>query len=341
MREVGAVVARVHDERHAALDHLVDAHEAGVVHVHLLRVRMQLHADEAQADGAFDFGLGVGEVLVHGHEADEFLMLAALRGDEIVDGGHRVRRRGHRVHDEPRDGRALLRFQQMRRRALAVHVDEIELAHGVHGALGDLLGVDMGVDIDDGHACSFGLLCALRAGAGACAFAPPIVVQLSEACSGQSVEAGGHVGRGGGAGGALTYWLRRARWRVGALAACPSASACASGIVVAGCALVRWTRRAVGVLTCWRGFGAGRALRGARWGRCEGALGFLSGRGGMRRPVVPLGLLSAWEASFFRGFGLEVGFSAPDGPLSGMSGRRCARGLDIRCPRVDGGMPPA
>ncbi len=36
----------------------------GFVHVHVLRVGMQFHALEAQADGAFDFLLRLGIVLV-------------------------------------------------------------------------------------------------------------------------------------------------------------------------------------------------------------------------------------------------------------------------------------
>ena len=159
MREVGAVVARMHDERQPALDHLVDAHEARVVHVHLLRVGVQLHAAQAQADGALDLRLGVLEVLVHGHEADELGVEAALLGDEVVDAGHGAGLDGHRVHDEVREGRLLLRGQQVRRRALPVHVHEVELAHGADRPLGDLLGIDMGMHVDGGHGwapCSLG-----------------------------------------------------------------------------------------------------------------------------------------------------------------------------------------
>ena len=49
---------------------------------------MQLHAAQAQADGALYLHLGVLEVLVHGHEADELGVEAALLGDEVVDAGH-------------------------------------------------------------------------------------------------------------------------------------------------------------------------------------------------------------------------------------------------------------
>ena len=40
-----------------ALADLVDAHEAVVVHVHLLRVGMQLHAEQAHALGALELGI--------------------------------------------------------------------------------------------------------------------------------------------------------------------------------------------------------------------------------------------------------------------------------------------
>ena len=151
MRVVVTVVARVDDDGQAALDHLVDAHEARVVHVHLLGVGMQLHAAQAQADGALYLHLGVLEVLVHGHEPDEFGMEAALLGDEVVDGLHAARRRGHRMHDEVRDGRMLLRGQQVLHRAFAEHVDEVEVAHGVDRSRGDLVGIYVSMGIDHCH----------------------------------------------------------------------------------------------------------------------------------------------------------------------------------------------
>ena len=112
---------------------------------------MQFHALEAQADGAFDFLLRLGIVLVHGHEPDELGVLSALLGDEVVDGFHAARRRGHRMHDEVRDGRMLLRGQQVLHRAFAEHVDEVEVAHGVDRSRGDLVGIYVSMGIDHCH----------------------------------------------------------------------------------------------------------------------------------------------------------------------------------------------
>ena len=151
MRVVVTVVARVDDDGQAPLYHLVHVHESRVVHVHVLRVGMQLHALESQADGAFDFLLGLGIVLVHSHEPDELGMLPALLGDEVVDGLHAARRRGHRMHDEVRDGRMLLRGQQVLHRAFAEHVDEVEVAHGVDRSRGDLVGIYVSMGIDHCH----------------------------------------------------------------------------------------------------------------------------------------------------------------------------------------------
>ena len=95
MREVVAEVAGVHHQRKPARLHdLIDVHQARVVHVHFLRVGMQLHAVQPQLDHAVDLRLGILEILVHGAESDEFGMQFALIGDEVVDGGDRMRRGG-------------------------------------------------------------------------------------------------------------------------------------------------------------------------------------------------------------------------------------------------------
>ena len=154
-----AEVAGVHHQRQPACFHdLVDGHQARIVHVHFLRVGMQLHAVKPQLDHAVDFRLGVLEILVHGAESDELGMQLALLGDEVVDGGDRMSRGGDRMHDEVRDGRALaLGEQRLGGAVLVLHRNVVELADSRHRAGGDLVGVDMRVRVDDCHGGSSGM----------------------------------------------------------------------------------------------------------------------------------------------------------------------------------------
>ena len=151
VREIGSVVAAVHDERHAALDQLVDAHEPIVVHVHLLRVGMELHPSKSQANRTFDFGLRIGIVLMHRHEADEVGVLFALCRDEVVDGLDVGGFRRNRIDDVMRDGRAIHSGEHCGDGPLLEHGVLVEVAHAFSGAERDFLGVHVDVSIDDGH----------------------------------------------------------------------------------------------------------------------------------------------------------------------------------------------
>ena len=151
VREIGSVVAAVHDERHAALDQLVDAHESIVVHVHLLRVGMELHPSKSQANRTFDFGLWIGIVLMHRHEADEVGVLFAFCRDEVVDGLDVGRLRRHRIDDVMRDGRALHSGEHCGDGPLLEHGVLVEVAHAFSGAECDFLRIYVNVGIDDGH----------------------------------------------------------------------------------------------------------------------------------------------------------------------------------------------
>ena len=75
----------------------------------LLAERMELDAVQAQFDRALQLGRRVFEVLLHGGEADELGVLLALVRNEVVDGGDSVGSGCHGMHDEVRDGRAVLR----------------------------------------------------------------------------------------------------------------------------------------------------------------------------------------------------------------------------------------
>ena len=158
MREVVTIVAGVDDDGQAALDDLVQVHQAWVVHVHLLRVRVNLHALQPQADSAIDFPFHVFEILVHGGEADEVVVGAALLGDEVVDNGHLARRCGHGMHEVVSDGRALAgREHRGGGSVLGVHVHAVEIAHRRGGLAGDFVGINVGMGINDGHGGSFGI----------------------------------------------------------------------------------------------------------------------------------------------------------------------------------------
>ena len=112
---------------------------------------MQLDAAKAQLDSALQLGSGVLEILLHGGKADELGVRLALLRDEVVDGGDGVRGGGNGVHDEVRDGRAVLRCKQAVGRAIAEHVNVVEVPDGLHGLRGDFVGIDMRMRIDNGH----------------------------------------------------------------------------------------------------------------------------------------------------------------------------------------------
>ena len=82
----------MHDEGHPTRDHLVEVHEARVVHVHFLCVGMKFEAVQTQFKGVFNFGFHIFDLVVHGAEPEKFGVLRALPGDELVDGGHRTGR---------------------------------------------------------------------------------------------------------------------------------------------------------------------------------------------------------------------------------------------------------
>ena len=64
---------------------------------------------QAQLDRALQLGRRVLKVLLHGGEADELGVLLALFRNEVVDGGDSVGSGCHGMHDEVRDGCAVLR----------------------------------------------------------------------------------------------------------------------------------------------------------------------------------------------------------------------------------------
>ena len=156
MREVVTIVAGVDDDGQPALDDLVQVHEPRVVHVHLLGVGMDLHALQSQINGAVDLTFHVFEILVHSSEANEVVVGAALLGDEVVDDRHLPGRRGHGMHQVMGDGRAFARREHRGRRSiLCVQVDAVEIAHGRGSLAGDLVGINVGMGINDGHSGSF------------------------------------------------------------------------------------------------------------------------------------------------------------------------------------------
>ena len=158
MRVIVAVVARMNDDGQPAFDNLVQAHEPRVVHVHLLGVGVNLHALQSQLNRSINFAFHVFEILVHGSEADKVLVLAALLGDEVVDDGHLARRCGHGMHQMMGDGRALAgRKHRGGGSVLGVHVHAVEIAHRRGGLAGDLVGINVGMGINNGHSGSFGI----------------------------------------------------------------------------------------------------------------------------------------------------------------------------------------
>ena len=85
MRVVVAVVPAVHEDGQAPLfAEAVEPHEAGVVHVDGLGVRMDLDAAQAERQGAVELALHVLEVLVHGGEPYEAAVVGAGAADETA-----------------------------------------------------------------------------------------------------------------------------------------------------------------------------------------------------------------------------------------------------------------
>ena len=118
--------------------------------------KSELKALQSQINGAVDLTFHVFEILVHSSEANEVVVGAALLGDEVVDDRHLPGRRGHGMHQVMGDGRAFARREHRGRRSiLCVHVDAVEIAHGRGSLAGDLVGINVGMGINDGHSGSF------------------------------------------------------------------------------------------------------------------------------------------------------------------------------------------
>lgn len=150
MREIVAVVAAVHDHREASLRHFQYGHDAGVVHVHLLRIRVQFQPHQPQRKRPLDFRLGVREILMEGEKAGELGMRGALGGDEIVDGGNLVGAEGHRMHHLALDGRTgAYRQQRLARSVGHIHGDVVKAPHALNRLLFDGVGVNMAMDINN------------------------------------------------------------------------------------------------------------------------------------------------------------------------------------------------
>jgi len=149
VRVIKPPVAGMGEERHPALDDVIQLEKARIVQRGPLHVGVDLDAPKPQRQRALDLARHVRLVGVDGGEAIDVLVLAANPRDKAVDGGRLRRRRRYRVDDAAVDAGGPFGAEQTLQRAVKLDGQAVKPADVVARLSGDGVRKDVGMKVDD------------------------------------------------------------------------------------------------------------------------------------------------------------------------------------------------